>query len=300
MTTAAQRIQIQHSAEREIMRYARPDPVTGIKPHALWHKHVHNVDLDPMQVLKMQEMDDHRNTVDFSCRRTGKTAVKEMYCLEYLATTPFQEEGIVAPRLQQSQTNLMYHIDAIRRSPILSGWIGYKSGRRQIADTRYQFHNGSKAVCYGIMSQIDGDGLSIGSLEEIDDMPADRLFSRFLPMLGSARRLGVDSLVSFDPQIRITGVYKGADVLTQLIDTGGYHVLPPVDVYLGIELGILNQAFVDEMKEQLPDSEWIRQFLCINASAQNHIWEKYIRRAMAVGFSINKIPAHQLMSARTG
>ena len=285
MTTAAQRIQIQHSAEREIMRYARPDPVTGIRPHALWHKHVHNVDLDPMQVLKMQEMDDHRNTVDFSCRRTGKTAVKEMYCLEYLATTPFQEEGIVAPRLQQSQTNLMYHIDAIRRSPILSGWIGYKSGRRQIADTRYQFHNGSKAVCYGIMSQIDGDGLSIGSLEEIDDMPADRLFSRFLPMLGSARRLGVDSSVSFDPQIRITGVYKGADVLTQLIDTGGYHVLPPVDVYLGIELGILNQAFVDEMKEQLPDSEWIRQFLCINASAQNHIWEKYIRRAMAVGLS---------------
>lgn len=285
MTTAAQRIQIQHSAEQEIMRYARPDPVTGIKPHALWHKHVHNVDLDPMQVLKMQEMDNHRNTVDFSCRRTGKTAVKEMYCLEYLATTPFQEEGIVAPRLQQSQTNLMYHIDAIRRSPILSGWIGYKSGRRQIADTRYQFHNGSKAVCYGIMSQIDGDGLSIGSLEEIDDMPADRLFSRFLPMLGSARRLGVDSSVSFDPQIRITGVYKGADVLTQLIDTGGYHVLPPVDVYLGIELGILNQAFVDEMKEQLPDSEWIRQFLCINASAQNHIWEKYIRRAMAVGLS---------------
>ena len=285
MTTAAQRIQIQHSAEQEIMRYARPDPVTGIRPHALWHKHVHHVDLDPMQVLKMQQMDDNRNTVDFSCRRTGKTAVKEMYCLEYLATTPFQEEGIVAPRLQQSQTNLMYHIDAIRRSPILSGWIGYKSGRRQIADTRYQFHNGSKAVCYGIMSQIDGDGLSIGSLEEIDDMPADRLFSRFLPMLGSARRLGVDSSVSFDPQIRITGVYKGADVLTQLIDTGGYHVLPPVDVYLGIELGILNQAFVDEMKEQLPDSEWIRQFLCINASAQNHIGEKYIRRAMAVGLS---------------
>ena len=35
MTTAAQRIQIQHSAEQEIMRYARPDPVTGIRPHAL-------------------------------------------------------------------------------------------------------------------------------------------------------------------------------------------------------------------------------------------------------------------------
>lgn len=298
MTTAAQRIQVQHRAEEEVMRYARADALTGIKPHVLWHKHVHNVDLDPMQALKMQEMDCHKNTVDFSCRRTGKTAVKEMYCLEYLAITPFQEEGIVAPRLQQSQTNLMYHIDAIRRSPILSGWIGYKSGRRQIADTRYQFHNGSKAICYGIMSQIDGDGLSIGSLEEIDDMPSDRLFSRFLPMLGSARRLGVDNSVSFDPQIRITGVYKGADVLTQLIDTGSYHVLPPVDVYLGMGLGILNQAFVDEMKSQLPEAEWIRQFLCINASAQNHIWEKYIRRAMAVGLQAALQAACPLPGAR--
>lgn len=287
MTTAAQRIVLKNRAYEEIMRFAKPDSVTGLKPHALWHKHVHNVDLDPMQILKMVEMDQHSNTVDFSCRRTGKTAVKEMYCLEYLATNPYQEEGIVAPRLQQSQTNIMYHLDAIQRSQILSGWIGYKSGRRQIADTRYQFQNGSKAVCYGIMSQIDGDGLSIGSLEEIDDMPAERLFSRFLPMLGSARRLGVDQSISFNPQIRITGVYKGADVLSQLIDSGGYRILPTVDVYMGIELGILNQDFVREMQNQLPEAEYIRQFLCINAASQNHIWEKYIRRAMSVGLSAN-------------
>ena len=298
MTTAAQRIKVQHRAEKEIMRFAHADPESGIKPHALWHKHVHNVDLDPMQVLKMVEMDTHKNTVDFSCRRTGKTAVKEMYCLEILATTPYQEEGIVAPRLQQSQTNLMYHIDAINRSPILTGWIGYKAGRRQIADTRYQFYNKSKAICYGIMSQIDGDGLSIGSLEEIDDMPSERLFSRFLPMLGSSRRLGVDKGVKFDPQIRITGVYKGADVLSQLIDTGGYHILPPVDVYLGMELGILNTAFVQEMQSQLPEAEYIRQFLCINASAQNHIWEKYIRRAMSVGLSANLQAASPMPGAK--
>jgi hypothetical protein len=82
---------------------------------------VHNVELDPMQLLKMPQMDDHLCTVDFSCRRSGKTAVKEMYALELLATTPSQKEGIVAPRLQQSQTNITYHLDAIRRSDILSG-----------------------------------------------------------------------------------------------------------------------------------------------------------------------------------
>lgn len=283
--SAAKRIQIRHRAEAEVMRYAGVDPVTGIRPHALWHKHVHNVDLDPVQVLKMQEMDDHPSTVDFSCRRTGKTAVKEMYAVEFLATTPHQEEGIVAPRLQQSQTNITYHLDAIRRSEILTGWVGYKNGRSQIADLRYQFANNSRCSCYGIMSQIDGDGISFASLEETDDMPADRLFSRFLPMLGSARRLGVDRSVSFKPQVRITGVHKGADVLQSLIESGGYHILTPVDVYLGVELGILNEAFVLEMQSQLPEAEYIRQFLCVNVAAQNFIWEKYIRRAMAVGLS---------------
>ncbi|MCG9115834.1 hypothetical protein LH428_08220 [Laribacter hongkongensis] len=148
-----------------MMRYACPDPVSGIRSHALWAKHVHNVDLDAMQALKMQEMDDHPNSVDFSCRRTGKTAVKEMYALEFLATTPFQEESIVAPRLLQSQTNITYRLDAIHRSEILTGRIAYKSGRRQIADLKYQFANGSKASCYGIMSQIDGDGISSARLK---------------------------------------------------------------------------------------------------------------------------------------
>lgn len=56
--SAAQRAKSSIVAEQEIMRFAQPDPVTGIRPHALWHKYVHNVELDPIQVLKMQEMDD--------------------------------------------------------------------------------------------------------------------------------------------------------------------------------------------------------------------------------------------------
>ena len=98
------------------MRFAEPDPRTGLRPHALWHKYVHNVELDPIQLLKMQEMDQHPYTVDFSCRRTGKTAVKEMYNLEMLATKPHQECGIVAPRMQQSQNNLNYMLEAIKRT----------------------------------------------------------------------------------------------------------------------------------------------------------------------------------------
>lgn len=273
--SSSERIRVSNRAEEEIMRYA--------DDHLLWHKHIHNVELDPMQVLKCIEMDNNPNTIDVSCRRTGKTAVKELHALKHLAKTPAQELGIVAPRVQQSQNNLNYHLEAIRRSQILKAYIAYKSGREQLSDTKYQFANGSKASAYGIMSQIDGDAISYASIEEVDDMPSDRLLSRFLPMLGSARRMGADKEVSFKPQIRVTGVFKGADVIQQLIDSKQYHLLPVINVYLGMEMGILNEAFMQEMRMQLPEGEFIRQFLCKNVSAQNHIWEKYIRLAMSVG-----------------
>ena len=80
----SQRIEMAIVAEREVMRYATTDPERP--QHDLWHKHVHNVELDAMQILKMVEMDRNANTIDFSSRRTGKTAVKELYLLEHNAT----------------------------------------------------------------------------------------------------------------------------------------------------------------------------------------------------------------------
>lgn len=282
--SAADRVKHSSVAEEEINRFAQPDPRTGLRPHALWHKHVHNVELDPIQCLKMLEMDRHRNTVDFSCRRTGKTSVKEMYNLERLATEPFQECGIVAPRMQQSQNNLDYMLEAIRRSPMLSAFIAYKQGRPQLKDTGFELANHSKGGAYGIMSQIDGDSITIASLEETDDMPQERLMSRFLPMLGAARRLGVDAgTAKFSPEIRISGVFKGAGVLQSLINTGEYQPLTTVDIHLGLRLGILDPAWAASMRVQLPADEYIRQFLCRNIQARNWVWEEHIRKALAVG-----------------
>jgi hypothetical protein len=275
--SVAQRIRLRNLAEAEIERYA--------DDHAAWHKHVHNVDLDPVQVLKMVEMDRNKSTLDFSCRRTGKTAVKELYLLEDNAKNADQELGIVAPREAQAITNLNYHLDSIRRSEILTAFVNYKSGRRQIGDTYYQFSNRSNARAYGIMAQIDGGDLTAASLEEVDDMPKDRLFSRFLLMMGAARRLGADEKSKNDPQIRITGVFKGADTLTDLIDGGHYDVLPTVNVYLGMEMGILNEAFMEEMQLQLAPDEYIRQLLCLNVSSKNLIWEKWVRRALQTGLA---------------
>jgi len=257
----AQRLHAQNLAEREIMRYA--------DDHALWHKHVHNVDLDPMQVLKCIQMDEQRYTVDFSCRRTGKTTIKELWLLKFLAENGDQELGIVAPREAQSLTNLNYHLEAIRRSQILTAYVNCKGGRAQMGDTYYQFANRSVARAYGIYSQVDGGDLTVASLEEVDDMPRERLFSRFLLMMGSTRRLGASSTATNEPRIHMTGVYKGADTLSEIVAGGNYHVLPAVDCHLGVELGILNEEFIEKMAGELSPDEYIRQLLCRNVSAKN-------------------------------
>jgi hypothetical protein len=292
----AQRIEMANVAEREVMRYATTDPSKPL--HALWHKHVHNVELDPMQVLKMVEMDRDPNTIDFSSRRTGKTAVKELYLLEHNATKADQEVGIVAPREAQSLVNLGYHLDAIRRSPILSAWIDHRSGRPQLADTYYRFGNRSVARAYGIMAQVDGSDLTAASLEEVDDMPRDRLYSRFLLTMGSTRRLGASKSAENKPQIRITGVFKGADTLSAMVDSKQYAILPVVDVYLGIELGIINRKFIELMRAELDPDEYIRQLLCKNVSSRNLIWQTKVRAAMALGLATKHEIVQPLPGAR--
>lgn len=288
--SSSQRIKVASRAEEEILRYK--------DDHALWHKHVHGVTLDPMQVLKCIEMDLYPNTVDYSCRRGRKTSAKEMHALKNLACNPHQELGIFSPRQQQSQANLKYHIEAVDRSPILTAYLEYKNGRVQKSDTKYQFFNKSRAQAYGIMSQIDGDGLSYASLEEIDDMPAERLYSRLFPMLAGTQRLGAPEGTIFKPQIRITGVFKGADTLSNLIESGAYHVLPIVNVYLALELGILDQGYIEQKRSEMPSGEYIRQYLCKNVLAQNHIWLKYIRLAITVGLQAGLAAAGPLPGQR--
>lgn len=275
--STGQRLRTQIVAEREVMRYAHD--------HALWHKHVHNVELDAMQILKCIEMDQHDSTIDFSCRRTGKTTIKELYDQKFLATHPDQELGIVAPREAQSLNNLNFHLEAIRRSPILDAYLAHKQGRKRVSDTYYELVNRSLARAYGIMAQVDGGDLTIASLEEVDDMPADRLYSRFLLMLGASRRLGANKASVNKPQIRITGVYKGADTLAELVESGKYHVLPTIDAYLGIEMGILHEGFILDMRDQLAPDEYVRQLLCKNVAARNFIWTKWVRQAIQTGIA---------------
>ena len=302
-------IVLQNVAEKEIKRYA--------DDHQRWHLHVHNVHLDPLQVLKCEEMDRYKSTIDFSSRRTRKTSVKELYMLKWNALHADQMLGIVAPRLQQSQTNLKYHTDSIARSEILKAFIARERGRQQLADTYYRFANRSGAIAYGIMSQVDGDDITGASLEEVDDMPSKRL-GNFMLMMAATERMGAGLGAVNDPQVRITGVYKGADTLTDMLKSGKYHALgclrgddakaqiqqyidlgyldksqvdiegydypvPRGNALMGMKMDLLQVDFIELMFSQLSADEFARQLLCVNTASRNLIWDQWVQSAVQLG-----------------
>jgi hypothetical protein len=243
-------------------------------------------------------MDKDPLTIDVSCRRTGKTAVKEMYHTKFLATNTDQELGIVAPRLDQAKVNIGYMTEAIGRSECLGHYVMYKNGRKQLSESHLQFYNRSKANAYGIMSQVDGGDLTCASIEEVDDMPWDRLNSNFLLMLGGARRLGADASAKNDPAIRITGVFKGGETVEQLLDEGKYKLLTTGDMYLGGKLGIVQRDFFEGMRTALSPADFARQLLCERVKDGGFILRKNIRACIGQGLEADlklhePVPGHR-------
>ena len=288
--TKQQRDTNAQNAQKEILKFAGD--------HKLWHKHMHNVELDPAQVLKCIQMDKDPFTIDVSCRRTGKTFIKELYHTKFLATNADQELGIVAPRLDQAKVNMEYIGNAIGRSEALGHYILYKNGRKQLTDTSLQFYNRSKARGYGIMSQVDGGDLTCASIEEVDDMPWERLNSNFLLMLGGARRADAAANAKNQPTIRVTGVFKGGETVEQLLDEGKYKLLPVVDMHLGIQMGIVQAAFFEGMRTALSPQDFARQLLCERVKDGGFILRKNIRACIGQGLESN-LELHEPIAGHT-
>lgn len=303
-TSAAQRVTVTNRAEAEIQRYAGD--------HVAWHKHVLNVDLDPIQEIKMDFMDEYPFTVDPSCRRTRKTSTKELYHLKKMACESDHELSIVAPKEDQAKVCLNYHLEAIRDSEILLSYIRTKEGKRRISDTSYEFANSSIAKIYGIMSRMDGMDTTIADVEEVDDIDKERLWGRYMLTLQGTQRLFAKRTGDIQKTGRFTGVFQGADLMADLVrkakhpewnrrlmapmlkqlgidaqaadgaDLEGFRFfcLPVIDVHQGMAAGIINPMIVQIVQADLTRDQYARQLLCIPTEGRNFFKERHLRLSM--------------------
>lgn len=257
------------AAEKEILKHKGN--------HALWHKHVCNVDMRVNQLLWMEQLDKFPRTITVAPPRTGKTFAVEMHGLEENACNPWEDYRLFAPTVHQSALALKYQIDGIIASPILQAYIETRMGRRQLGTTGYAFQNGSNTAIYGQTSKLDGVNATILRLEEFDDMDMELVKDRILPRGMAKNRNGLPT------RIRITGVIQGRENLYSLETDPNYHSTDKIDIYDAQALDIIDADYVDILRERLTDDQWLRIALVKYVESRNFFWSTYIRRMQKKG-----------------
>lgn len=159
--------------EREIRKY-RGD-------HFLWHKHVTGINLNPHQVLWMNEMDRKGDShMLIGSRRIRKSFTVAAYYLEEAACLPYSEVNVHSPALEQSKRNLRYMHDMVMNSELLLAYVDQRLGEG-LGKEHIEFMNRSLIQAKGQASSVDGLGATHQWLEEFDDMDWETFLTRIYP-----------------------------------------------------------------------------------------------------------------------
>jgi len=285
--SAPQRLQTAIVAEKELFRYK--------DNNALWFKHVLGIDLDPLQILRMEMLDKEKTTVAWDARRMRKSTTHFLHALKALVIKAHSEGCAVTPRQAQADKNVReYMTDQIRGSEILDSYIGYRGGRKQLTDTSFTFANKSLMWTAGVMGEVDGSGVTYFLLDEIEDMDYDRLVEKFLPMLGQTQKLGSTEVA--DRQLRALGVIKGSGIRKVFLDEGFYPLTQPGypngviigGVDMGIAMGILDADWLEMQKRLMSPEAWAMQMECREIESKNTVQTRWIRAAMNLGLRMSE------------
>ncbi|MFQ5737355.1 MAG: hypothetical protein ACE5GY_10935, partial [Thermodesulfobacteriota bacterium] len=263
------RIEVSIAAEKEIQRYK--------DNNALWCKNVCNVDLRPNQAMWMEQMDRWPMTSTVAPPRTGKTFGVEMHGLKACACNPWEDYRLFAPAEHQGATSLKYQIDAILASPILSAYIETRLGRRQLRTTGFTFQNGSNAEYFGQNASLDGVNATILRGEEFDDLDMDTWKDRILPRGMAKNRNGLPT------RIRLTGVIQGKENLYNIESDPNFRSTMKIDIYDALALGVIDEAFVDLLRSNLTDDQWLRIALVKYVESRNFFWSVHLRAMQKAG-----------------
>ena len=249
----------------------------------LWLKDKCNLELEPQQLIYVEEIEKHNKSVIVEPPRAGKTVSVEGVCLKEIATNEKEKELCIGPAFSQSKNALKEQLDWIEGSPILKKMVKVLRGKPQISDTRYELKNHSGGQALSIGGRIDSFEASIIRGEEMDDMNMEIWDNRVIQRGGRKNKSGLPL------RIRLSGTIQlGKGPLFQFINDPNYHTVTMTDIYVLIRLGIYDEEAIAEFKSRLTSEQWLRIFLLKFVDAKNFIWEarlhKCLMKAIKIGW----------------
>ncbi|MCB0375802.1 MAG: hypothetical protein KDD04_07780, partial [Sinomicrobium sp.] len=219
--------QVANVAEKVIQRY-KDDVFERFRV-------IYQMELRPFQWEWFFLMDKYPDVLVKSCKRVGKSVAVQMKHLDENAIIPDEEEMVFAPTLDQATNIRGIQNDVIERSPVLKAFLKRnEQGKTIFGKTEYQFYNNSQSRCFGVRSNFESFNATKQHIDEVDDIP----FDEFRRILG--RSIGMNK--NGQPnRHRFSGVIWGKLNIYKIENEWDYFVMPPLDVYDGINGGWLDR-----------------------------------------------------------
>lgn len=254
--------EIRNRAETELLKFKDND--------FLWCKNILGQTLRPHQEVYCKELDAHDDCLLIGARRINKSWT---IAYKFLKWTTSDYAGMkancFAPALAQSRRNLKYMADMVMGSPILTAFIDRRMGKKGIGSEYINFLNGSEIKAKGQASSTDGLGSHAIWGDEFDDMNMAVWNERILGTgAENPEYLGLKST-----KVIRTGTIKGKGNIWKCENDPDMkeviHVLPKIDCYVGIELGIISEKYIRQMRKVLTKAQFQRMFLVEYTESNN-------------------------------
>jgi len=259
--------------EREIKRF-RGD-------HYLWHKHISGIELNPHQVMWMNEMDKRGDShVLIGSRRIRKSFTMAAYLLEEAACLPWSEINVHSPALEQSKRNLRYMGDMVLNSEILLAYIDQRMGEG-LGKEHIEFVNRSLIQAKGQASSVDGLGATHQWYEEFDDMDWETVLTRIWPT-GSQIKDDHDYGGHQGCFRGVTGTIKGIGNIHKLEfpEAGSrvkFNILPKLNCWHGVAMGIIPRDDIYLIRSMMTAHQFGRTYLVVYVESSAFYPDKFVR-----------------------
>ena len=259
--------------EREIQRYKGD--------HYLWHKHISGIELNPHQVMWMNQMDKLGDShLLIGSRRIRKSFTMAAYMLEEAACLPWSEINVHSPALEQSKRNLRYMADMVLNSEILLAYIDERLGEG-LGKEHIEFVNRSLIQAKGQASSIDGLGATHQWFEEFDDMDWETMLTRIWPT-GSQIKDDHDYGVHKGCFRGVTGTIKGIGNIHKLEHPPAgskirFNVLPKLNCWHGVAMNIIPRDDILLIQSMMTPHQFGRTYLVVYVESSAFYPDKWIR-----------------------
>lgn len=238
---------------------------------------------DAFQHYWMLKFDKHGKCVLVAAPRCRKTTTAAGHFMEKMCEYPFTQVLGVTPSADQMKKQGFRNIyQWVSQNPLLKAYVKRSAtGKIMLHDDYLELYNGSLFRAKGIGSEIAGYNATDIWIDETDKIPADE----FKNVFDRAMAKPLNGLSSF---YLLTGmiITKG-NLFNFENDPLWYSVGSDdnfrMDMYMGIELGVLNVESVRGIRGQFTQEEWLRLMHLIYVESQNYIWESKLHKSQMVG-----------------